>query len=175
MALLTFHDDQVRRFDVARIHRAAQAVQSGVVMWERTPVVLDPELDVLVVDDALVIEIERVVVRLPNGRAAGGPVLARCPRGCGRRARVLWEDPLDEEGFLACRKCVGVVYATAATGSERVRAQLAYDRLRKRLGLVRPWQTFERRKHQRRAAYERLSDRLDLARARLDAAIARGR
>lgn len=131
---------------------------------------LDESRGVLVIDESFEIDIERVVTRVPSGAIVRGPVLAKCPRGCGERARVLWVDASDPEMFLACRACVGVTYATAQTSSEAERARLAYARLRQRLGLLKPWQTFEPKPFQRRRAYARLAERLERARERVQAA-----
>lgn len=114
--------------------------------------------------------LERTTVAVPGSRPTAGPVFARCPRGCGRRARVLWVDPTDPELFLAYRSCAGVEYASARTSSEPKRARLAYERLRRHLGLAKPGSTHEPKLHQKGAAYARLRNRLQHARARVKAA-----
>ncbi len=166
--LLRMLDTEGAALDIAAVIRVARRSPARAVFWGRVRVDVDLEGEVIVVDDSLEIDIERVPVRVPStGRFAPGPVFARCPRGCGRRARVLWLDETDPELFLVCRACADVRYATASTGSAVERARIAYERLRSRLGLERPWQPFEPRPYERRAAYQRRAERLEQARERL--------
>lgn len=160
------------RFDVAEVMRASRRAGAAALRWHGLSVVLAKERDAMVIGGEIVVTLDRVLVPLPSGTIVPGPVLGRCPRGCGRRARVLWMHLFDGHVSLACRACACVTYATAATRSEVERARLAYDRLRNRLGLTKPWQTFERARYQRRRTYERVAERLDDARIRYEAALA---
>jgi hypothetical protein len=164
-------DVNTARFDVAECIRVARDTPSRGARWNDMRVVLAIGRDALVLDGRLALAITRVLVRVPSGAVVPGPVLAWCPRSCGRRARVLWTHPFDRNLFLSCRTCALGRYATAATSSEVDRAGIAYERLRARLGLTRPWQTFERKPRQRRTTHARLVERLDQARRRWEAAL----
>lgn len=130
-------DTQALKLDVAKVVRVARQSPFRVVRWPGVEVQVDQDTERLVLEDGLVIELERVPVRVPStGRMVRGPILARCPRGCGNRARVLWLDPheVEAEVFPMCRECARVEYFTARA-SELDRARIAYQRLRDRLGL----------------------------------------
>lgn len=161
-------DTQAYRLDVAEVVRVARQSPDHIVRWVGVEIQVDEDAERLVVDDGLVIELERVRVRVPStGRIARGPVLARYPRGCGNRARVLWLDPRDAEVevFPVCRECARVEYVTARA-SELERARIAYQRLRDRLGLSK-YASREPRPHQKRRAYRRDDQRLEKARQRV--------
>ncbi|HJL17287.1 MAG TPA: hypothetical protein RMH99_16590 [Sandaracinaceae bacterium LLY-WYZ-13_1] len=176
-------DTDAHRFDVAAIVRAARAESDAPLVWrayrghrvfgvERQELVHEAELRVdegrglLFVNDQLVIELDHLPVRVPtSGRVVRGAVLARCPRGCGRRARVLWVRPWDEEFFPVCRACSGIEYATAKVG-ELERARIALRRLRAALG-VRRHVGHEPRPGQHRRTYLRDARRLEEARQRV--------
>ena len=164
-------DTSTARFDVAEVVRASRRSGGRPLRWQGLSVYLDADRNEIVIGGTIVLTIHRVLVPLPCGTIVRGPVLAHCPRGCGRRARVLWMHVFDGRSSLACRACACVTYATAATRCEVERARLAHDRLRGRLGLIKPWQTFERARYQRRHTYERAAERLDDARIRYEAAL----
>jgi hypothetical protein len=182
-------DTDACRLDVAEIVRVAKQKPDGVTRWttyrgqsgplappEEAVLDLvsrhDAQREVLVIDDWLEVDLERQRIRVPScGRTVPGPVLARCPRGCGRRARVLWIDYRDPELFPTCRECARVEYATAKA-TEVERARLGYERLRRKLGVSR-YGGHERRPYQRRRAHQRDAERLAAARERLRAAEAR--
>lgn len=171
--IVTMLDTEAHRLDVAEVVRVARRSPAGAVRWRAVDVEIafDEDREVLVLDDDLEIDLERIPARVPStGRMAPGPVLARCPRGCGRRARVLWLDPRDAdvELFPVCRGCARVEYATA-TASELERARIAHQRLRARLGLSKH-ATHEPRPYQRRRAYQREATRLKRARERVQRA-----
>lgn len=178
---LTEHDDaasfvvpldtNTARFDVAEAIRAARRSPVREAEWRGVPVQLHEDESALTIGAVLVLHLHRVPARVPYGSIVPGPVFAECPRRCGRRARVLWDRSFGgTEPFLVCRACALVSYASASTRSEIVRATIAYERARERLGLREPWQTFERAPYQRRAVHARLAARLDDARRRLEAA-----
>jgi len=141
-------DTQVPRFDVAAVVRDALRHPNHAVVWSfkhddlwddwtSVPVVFDPLEDSLLVDDAILIQLERVPTRL-RGRRLPGARLAPCPRRCGRLVRVLRVDPYDDELSFGCRDCLGIRYASAATSCEVERARLAHRRLRSRFDALRP-------------------------------------
>lgn len=184
-------DTEAGRLDIAEVVRRSREAPGGLTDWtidriQRTrfaprpvtvlefTILFDEDREVLVLDDDLEIDLERVPVRVPStGRIARGPVLARCPRGCGRRARVLWFDlgVADVDLFPVCRACAGIQYATARA-SELDRAKIAYERLRRRFGLSKH-AGHEPRPYQRRRAYQRDAERLQKARQRVkDAEVA---
>lgn len=136
------YDTQVPRFDVAAVVRAAlrHPGRQGTWRfrlspwreWRSASVSYDPVAEELLVDDAILLDLERVPTYL-HGRRVLGARLAVCPRLCGRRGRVLWLDVIADELDLACRRCAGVAYASAATGDPVERARLRERRLRERL------------------------------------------
>lgn len=164
-------DTRVARFDLAECLRVSRARPGRVLSWNGMSLVVDARRDVLVLDDRIVITLDRVGVPVPSGRVVAGPVLARCPCGCGRRARVLWARPFDRDRPIACRSCALVEYATAATRSEVERATIALERLRRRFGLTKPWQSLERLPKQRRRTYDAMLERLRRAQRRREAAL----
>lgn len=165
-------DTNTARFDVAEAIRVARRSPVRVAKWRGVSVQLHEDESALTIGAVLVLHLYRVPARVPHGGIVPGPVFAECPRRCGRRARVLWDRSFGgAEPSLACRTCARVSYASAATRSEYVRARIAHERMRERVGLRQPWETFERAPRQRRVVYERLAARLDDARRRLDAAI----
>ena len=154
-------DTDAHRFDVAKAIRAARRSPVLAAMWAGLRVELNEDEGLLDVD-GIEIELERTLARLPSGRAVPGATVARCPRGCGRRARVLWADPDERDLSLACRQCVGVEYATARTSSEYERARIALIRLRGRLG-VRAYVPLSPDRYARRRDYLRDLERLQRA------------
>lgn len=176
-------DAQAGRLDTAMVVKLSKGAPDGTTHWtiERVQTTLfaprsvamlaftirfDADREVLVIDDDLEIDLEWVPVRVPStGRVVRGPILARCPRGCGRRARVLWLDLGVDEIFPVCRECAGIEYVTAK-GTELDRARIAYVRLRRQLGLSKH-AGHERRPYQRRRAYLRDAERLEKARQRV--------
>ncbi len=165
-------DADAVRLDIARLIRVARTTPSRCVRWMGRVIELDEDTEVLVFqDDDLEIDLVRVPVRVPStGKLVRGPVLAVCPRGCRRRARILWSEPRAEL-FPVCRECAQVEYATAR-GTELERAELAYARLRQRYGLSKH-ATHEPRPYQHRSTYKREAVRLEKARQRLAAARSR--
>lgn len=159
-------DTDALRLDVAAVVRVARSTETRRVRWARRFIEFDEEQEVLLFpEDDLEVNLVRIRVRVPStGEWARGPVLAVCPRGCRRRARVLWCDPRSEF-FPVCRSCARVEYASAH-GTELERAELAHARLRDRLGLAKH-STHEPRPHQHRSTYRRDACRLEDARQRL--------
>lgn len=164
--MVSMLDTETRRFDVAKAIRAARQSPISAAHWAGLRVDVDENEGLLVVDD-LEIELERTRARLPSARVVAGATVALCPRGCARRARVLWVDPLDPDLFLACRTCVSVQYATASTSSGLERAKLALARLRARLG-VRAYAPLSPHTYRRRSSYLRDLERLERAERRLE-------
>jgi hypothetical protein len=125
-------DAHIPRLDVARAMRSIAA--AGQATWAGAVLTWDAEREALVIDDDLRVELERVPARLPSGRWVPGGFVARCPRGCGQRARVLWWVRDGDEVFPVCRGCAGVTYASAAVSPGPDRDELRVVRARRRIG-----------------------------------------
>jgi hypothetical protein len=158
-------DIETPRFDVSAVLRLADRRPSDPVYWRYRDagvfadwaivvVRYDPAREEMVVDDEILIVLERSRSVL-RGRRVRGPRLAVCPRLCGRRGRVLWLVGEAQGLDFACRECAGIEYATAATSDPIERARLGLRRLERQLADARPVRRARR--------HRRLEDRVRAA------------